>query len=62
MLAKRPIGFKAVQLFGSLQGDGDLGEAVDTEEGNTLKRSTEPSVTKIRPSSVKSNFLTLWVC
>ena len=42
------IGFKAVQLFGSLQGDGDLGEAVDTEEGNTLKRSTEPSVTKIR--------------
>jgi hypothetical protein len=42
------IGFKAVQLFASLQGDGDLGETVNTEEGKTLKRSTEPSVTKIR--------------
>ena len=33
------IGFKAVQLFGSLQGDGDHGETVDTEEGNTLRRA-----------------------
>lgn len=32
----------AMDLFLSLQGDGDLGETVETEDGDTLRRSEQP--------------------
>jgi len=42
------MGFQAMQLFVSLQGDGDLGAEVVTESGKTLHRSEEPSSSVIR--------------
>ena len=42
------IGFQAMELFVSLQGDGDLGEDVTTREGETLRRSEEPAPTTLR--------------
>lgn len=41
-------GFQAMQLFVSLQGDGDLGERVQTEQGKTLHRCPKPASTTIR--------------
>ncbi len=37
------MGMHATDLFIALQGDGDLGERVRTEDGQTLQRSQEPS-------------------
>ncbi len=44
----RKIGHQAMQLFVSLQGEGDLGETVATDEGKTLRRSVETVTTRIR--------------
>lgn len=44
----RRIGCQAMQLFVSLQGDGDLGGEVTTSNGTVLKRSEQKSTTKIR--------------
>ena len=37
------LGKRYVDLFGELQGDGDLGVTVTTEEGQELRRSEEPT-------------------
>jgi len=42
------IGHQALQLFISLQGDGDLGEHIQTENGQTARRSQEKSSTTLR--------------
>ena len=42
------MGFQAMHLFVSLQGDGDLGSEVATESGKTLHRSEKPSSSVIR--------------
>lgn len=42
------IGKQSVDLFIQLQGDGDLGPSVTTEEGQELTRSEEPRERKIR--------------
>lgn len=44
----RQIGFAAMELFLRLQGQGDLGPAVETAEGDTLRRSTDPAACIIR--------------
>jgi hypothetical protein len=44
----RKIGFEAMELFVSLQGDGDLGEQVTTEDGQQLVRSAKPATTIVR--------------
>jgi hypothetical protein len=41
-------GFEAMELFVSLQGDGDVGDQVTTDEQRTLCRSDEPAQTEIR--------------
>ncbi len=42
------IGFQAMQLFVALQGDGDLGPHVQTEDGKTLIRSKTSTATILR--------------
>ncbi len=42
------IGVQAMQLFVSLQGDGDVGDEVTTEKVAVLKRSEQKSTVKIR--------------
>jgi hypothetical protein len=42
------IGRQALQLFVCLQGDGDLGEGIRTENGQTARRSQEKSSTTLR--------------
>ena len=42
------MGFQAMHLFVSLQGDGDLGSEVATASGKTLHRSEKPSSSVIR--------------
>ena len=42
------IGRRCVDLFLTLQGDGDLGETVQTSDERTLKRSEEPAERRIR--------------
>ena len=42
------VGRQAVDLFVSLQGDGDLGEAVTTQDGVTLRRSPSKANSTIR--------------
>ena len=46
--ALRQIGSQAMQLFLALQGDGDLGEQVTTDQDVTLKRGERKSTTSIR--------------
>jgi hypothetical protein len=45
--AVRQLGFTAMELFLALQGDGDLGEQVTTDE-QTLTRSEQPVTTTVR--------------
>jgi hypothetical protein len=45
--AVRRLGFEAMELFLALQGDGDLGEQVTTDE-QTLTRSEQPVTTTVR--------------
>ena len=42
------MGNRVIELFLALQGDGDLGEELQTPDGKTLKRSEQLSDTKIR--------------
>ena len=42
------IGHQALELLLSLQGDGDLGEAIETTDGKTARRSKTKSVTRLR--------------
>jgi hypothetical protein len=42
------MGYQAMALFVALQGDGDLGESVETETGKTLRRSEKPTRSTIR--------------
>lgn len=42
------MGKRAMDLFVQLQGDGDLGPEITTEEGKTLRRSEKPVTTTIR--------------
>lgn len=42
------IGKHALELFIRLQGDGDLGEQVTTDEGESLRRSQTPVSTTVR--------------
>lgn len=44
----REIGFEAMQLFVSLQGDGDLGEQAADKDDRRLVRSTQPADTVVR--------------
>jgi hypothetical protein len=44
----REIGFEAMRLFVSLQGDGDLGEQAAVEDDRQLVRSTQPAGTVVR--------------
>lgn len=46
--AVRKMGFQAMELFIRLQGDGDLGQAVTTEDSRTLRRSGKADRTTIR--------------
>lgn len=42
------MGFQAMELFVSLQGEGDLGDDVQTDSGKSLQRSEVPSSSVIR--------------
>jgi hypothetical protein len=42
------IGYQAMSTFVALQGDGDLGKSLVTDDGKTLHRSESPSRTTIR--------------
>jgi hypothetical protein len=42
------IGFEVIDMFVALQGDGDLGETVQTPEGRTLHRSEKPKLRRLR--------------
>jgi len=42
------LGQQALELLLSLQGDGDLGENLETSDGKTARRSTTKSVTRLR--------------
>ena len=42
------VGYQAMSVFVALQGDGDVGESVETEKGKTLRRSEKPSHSTIR--------------
>ena len=42
------MGFQAIELFVSLQGNGDLGPQVQTGEGKTLQRSDKTLKTTVR--------------
>jgi len=42
------MGFQAMELFVSLQGEGDLGADVQTDSGKPLQRSSKPSSSVIR--------------
>lgn len=42
------IGFEVIDTFVALQGDGDLGEMVQTPEGRTLHRSEKPKPRRLR--------------
>ncbi len=44
----RQIGHQTIELFIRLQGDGDVGQRITTEEGKTLHRSEQTSRTTIR--------------
>ena len=44
----RKIGFEAMELFVSLQGDGDLGEHINTEDGQQFVRSAKRATTMVR--------------
>jgi hypothetical protein len=44
----RKTGFVAMELFIKLQGNGDLGEQVESVEGKTLQRSSEPVHATVR--------------
>lgn len=44
----RKIGFESMQLFVSLQGVGDLGEHITSEDGDQLIRSAKPANTIVR--------------
>jgi hypothetical protein len=46
--AVREIGFQAMELLLSLQGQGDLGDNATTDEGKTLVRSDHPGNTSVR--------------
>jgi hypothetical protein len=46
--AIRQIGHQAIELFIWLQGDGDVGQIITTEEGKTLHRSEQTNRTTIR--------------
>lgn len=46
--AVRKMGFQAMELFIQLQGKGDLGETVTTEDSRTLRRSGKSDQTAIR--------------
>ena len=46
--ALRQLGHQAMELFIRLQGDGDLGEKITTEEGKTLHRSEQTRRTTVR--------------
>lgn len=46
--AVRKIGQQAIELFIRLQGDGDVGQIIATEEGKTLHRNEKVSCTTIR--------------
>lgn len=46
--ALREIGCQAMQLFVSLQGDGNLGQQIQTDDGTVLHRSDKKTNTKIR--------------
>lgn len=42
------IGYQALELLLSLQGDGDLGEQIQTNDGKTARRSEQKSATSLR--------------
>ena len=42
------IGLQALDLLLALQGDGDLGETLQTHDGKTARRSETKSTTKLR--------------
>ena len=44
----RQIGFQAMELFLSLQGQGDIGQNASTEDGKKLVRSAAPANTTVR--------------
>ena len=42
------MGFQAMELFVSLQGNGDLGQRIQTSEGQPLRRSCKTATTTVR--------------
>jgi hypothetical protein len=50
------MGQRAVELFLQLQGDGDLGETVTTEDGTLLKRSPAPVERPLRTVFGRQSF------
>lgn len=50
------MGYQTMQCFLLLQGDGDLGEELNTAEGKTLRRSDKPARTTIRSIFGTHNF------
>lgn len=52
----RQLGKQVADVFVQLQGDGDMGEQLITEDGQVLKRSSSPSATMVRSIFGVHNF------
>ncbi|TWU29143.1 hypothetical protein Poly41_67150 [Novipirellula artificiosorum] len=48
LLSVLQLGYQALELLLSLQGDGDLGEQIETTDDKIIKRSQTKSITKLR--------------